>query len=181
MTELELAIELSGDDDAALWELVERHYAHIYKFIRRLASDDETARELTQETLLQVRASAKRFNGHSQFRTWCLRIAYRTYARSRRRKKTLPLSERLEAPSRHLCLEALILSAALSKLSPKLRDAFVLHELNELSVEETAAVMCIPLGTAKARIARARQFLKVQIEKEDSDYVATKIEARNLH
>lgn len=181
MTELELAIKLSEDDDAALWELIERHYAHIYKFIRRLAGDDENARELTQETLLQVRASAKRFNGRSQFRTWCLRIAYRTYTRSRRRKQTLPLSERLEAPNNHMCLEALILTVAMSKLSPKLRDAFVLHELNELSVEETATVMCIPLGTAKARIARARQFLKEQIEKEDSDYVATKIEARNLH
>ena len=181
MTELELAIKLSEDDDAALWELIERHYAHIYRFIRRLACDDESARELTQETLLQVRASAKRFKGHSQFRTWCLRIAYRTYARSRRRKKMLPLSERLEAPSGSLCVESLILSAALSKLSPKLRDAFVLHELNELTVEETAAVMRVPLGTAKARIARARQFLKLQIEKEDSDHVATKIEARNLH
>jgi len=181
VTELELAIKLSGDDDAALWELIERHYAPIYKFIRRLAGDDENARELTQETLLQVRASVKRFSGRSQFRTWCLGIAYRTYARSRKRKRTLPLSEQLEAPNRHLCLEAVVLIAAMAKLAPKLRDAFVLHELNELSVEETATVMRIPLGTAKARIARARQFLKEQIEKEEFDYVVTKIEARNLH
>ena len=67
MDDRELAIRLAQHDDEALCLLVERHYAPIYRFLRRLGGSDEQARESTQETLLAIRRSAGSFKGRSAF------------------------------------------------------------------------------------------------------------------
>lgn len=174
MDDKELAIRLAENDDAALGALVDRHYARIFRFLRRLSGSDEQARELTQDTLLQIRASAHGFKGRSSFSTWALRIAYRSYSRSRRIRRHEPLSDAiLVSGSEIASLDRIAFESALQRLTPKLRDAFVLHALNELSVEETASVLRIPLGTAKARIARARKALQSELEQpEASSHVA---------
>lgn len=182
MTELELARRISQNDEEALEALVERHYAAIYRFVRRLAGGhDEAARELTQEALLQIRDAAHGFKGRSQLRTWMLRIAYRTYTRYRRSLRTEPLRDSIADPGNGVStLDRLAFEQALREISPKLREAFALHELSELSVEETAEVLGIPLGTAKARIARARHALIRKLQScEAINYVAPAIEVRN--
>ena len=173
MDDRELAHRLAENDDAALEALVECHYEAIYRFLWRLAGSDEQARELTQESLLQIRASAGSFRGRSQFRTWALRIAYRVYARSRRKRQHDSLTEAILIPDGQAAtLDRIAFEQALLRLTPKLRDAFTLHALNELSVEETAAVLKVPVGTAKARISRARKALQSQLETEACTHVA---------
>lgn len=173
MDDRELAHRLTENDDAALEALVERHYEAIYRFLWRLAGSDEQARELTQDSLLQIRASAGSFRGRSQFRTWALRIAYRVYARSRRKRQHDNLTEAILLPDvQSGTLDRIAFEQALLRLTSKLRDAFTLHALNELSVEETAAVLKVPVGTAKARIARARKALQSQLETEACTHVA---------
>jgi len=178
MDDLELARRLAENDDDALAELVERHYAPTYRFLRRLSADDEAARDLAQETLLQVRNAASGFRGRSAFRTWMLRIAYRTYARSRRRRRHETLSEALASPSSEASsLDRVAFEQALLTLSPKLRDALLLFEVLELSMEETATVLRVPSGTAKARVARARQAMQNHLEQtQEFRYVEPAIE-----
>lgn len=180
MTDLELAAGLAANQDEALQALVDRHYAAIYRLLLRLSNSDEAARELTQSCLLQIRDSARTFRGHSTFRTWALRIAFRSFAKSRPRWTT-SLSDRIPTPSiESTSVDRVLLFEALGRLSPKLRDAFLIHELYGLSVREAATVLRIPEGTAKARIARARRFLSEQLqEPEEIHHVSTAIEIRN--
>lgn len=172
MDDRELAIRLAQHDDEALQLLVERHYAPIYRFLRRLGGSDEQARESTQETLLAIRRSAGSYKGRSAFTTWAFRIAYRTYVRSRRRRGHEEISERIPLPDHEVAtLDRIVFEQAIAKLTPKLRDAFVLHELNGLSMDEVARVLSIPTNTAKSRVARARHALQSELEQESTSYV----------
>lgn len=172
MNDRELAIRLAQHDDEALSLLVERHYAPIYRILRRLGGSDEQARESTQETLLEIRRSAGSFKGRSTFATWAYRIAYRTFVRSRRRRSHEGLSERIPLPDHEVAtLDRIVFEQAIAKLTPKLRDAFVLHELNGLSMDEVAQVLSVPSNTVKSRVARARHALQSELEKESTPYV----------
>lgn len=179
MTDLDLARALAENDASALEALVERHYESLYRFLWRLSGSDEQARDLAQTTLLQARDSARGFRGASAFKTWLWRIAYRTFARSRREPRHEPIDASMSGLSwERSALEWVAFERALASLSPKLHDAFVLHALQELSVVETAAVLGIPIGTAKARIARARHALIAQLQdQEESNYVPVPNEA----
>lgn len=182
MDDLELAKRLSQNDDEALQALVEGHYDPLYRFLRRLANgSDEAARELAQETLLQVRDSARGFRGRSALRTWILRIAFRTYSRQRRKHGWERVSESaLSANEFDRSEDRIVFEQALDSLSPKLREAFILREVIELSVEEAAQILRVPEGTVKARVFRARHFLIQKLEhSEEIDYVAKPIEIRN--
>jgi hypothetical protein len=70
LTDLELASKVVANDELALWEIVERHYAPIYRFVRRLAGADETARELTQETRETSRSLSKRSMREAVRKRW---------------------------------------------------------------------------------------------------------------
>lgn len=173
MDDRELAHRLAENDDAALEALVNGHYQAIYRFLWRLVGSDEQARDLTQDALLQIRSSAQAFRGRSAFRTWALTIAYRTFAKSRRRRTGASLTEANLVPGGpSASLDRIAFEQALLRLTPKLKDAFTLHALHELSVSETASILGVPEGTAKSRIARARKILQTHLEMEPPNHVA---------
>jgi len=167
-----------GGDSFAREELFRRHGGVAYRVAFRLLGHEQDALDAVQEALLKAITHLDDFDGRSGFRTWLLRIVTNTAldaGRRRGRRATLSLDDARtpaaelsceDDPARGLYRQDLrrILDAALDRLSPRVRTAFVLFAEAGLSYEEIAVVQGIPLGTVMSRIYAARQKLQAMID-----------------
>lgn len=166
-----------GGDEAAWEELVRQHTRQVYGLCYRFTGSGAEAQDLTQEVFLRVFRTLKTFrSAEGSFGTWLARVARNLlidhYRRTRQERVTDPIEEQLavleekgatasERPDRAVAgREASeILQAALQKLSPDLREAVILRDLQEMEYREIADVLGIPEGTVKSRINRGRAEL----------------------
>jgi RNA polymerase sigma-70 factor (ECF subfamily) len=166
---------LSGDE--AAWEdLVRTHTRRVYGLCYRFTGKDGEAQDLTQEVFLRVYRMLKTFRAaEGTFTTWLARLTRNLlidhYRRTRQERLTdsiedqLPvLEESVSASSRPEGMVAgreasEILQAALQKLSPELREAVILRDLQGLEYREIADILRIPEGTVKSRLNRGRAEL----------------------
>ena len=166
---------LSGDDTA--WEeLVRAHTRHVYALCYRFTGSGAESQDLTQEVFLRVFRTLKTFRAaEGSFGTWLTRVTRNLlidhYRRTRQDRATDSIEEQLpvleqEGPGAARPDRALagreaseILQAALQKLSPDLREAVILRDLQEMEYREIAGVLGIPEGTVKSRINRGRAEL----------------------
>jgi RNA polymerase sigma-70 factor (ECF subfamily) len=165
-------------DGFAREELFRRHWGVAYRVAFRLLGHEQDALDAVQEALLKAITHLDDFDGRSGFRTWLLRIVTNTAldsGRRRGRRATLPLGDARtqgvelaceDDPARGLYRQDLrrILDAALNRLSPGIRTAFVLFAEAGLSYEEIATVQGIPQGTVMSRIYAARQKLQATLD-----------------
>jgi len=172
-----LVADAAAGDRDAFEALVRRHQARTYNFVRTMVHDEAEAEDLTQDVFVRVWKSIGRFRGDSAFSTWLFRIAVnvaRTHL-SRRSRRWLftrgspdaspdapaeaedpPSPERLEDD----VVRRDAIDRALATLSPDLREALTLRDVEGLEYREIARVLDIPLGTVESRIFRARQRLR---------------------
>jgi len=164
---------LSGDETA--WEqFVRLHTRQVYALCYRFTGSGQQAQDLTQEVFLRVFRTLKSFRStEGSLGTWLARLTRNLlidhYRRSRQERVTDSIEERLpmmeEAggapPDQALAgREASeVLQRALQKLSPDLREAVILRDLEEMEYREIAQVLEIPEGTVKSRINRGRAEL----------------------
>jgi RNA polymerase sigma-70 factor, ECF subfamily len=165
---------LSGDE--AAWEqFVRQHTRHVYALCYRFTGSGAEAQDLTQEVFLRVFRSLKSFrSAEGSLGTWLARLTRNLlidhYRRSRNERVTDSMEERLPIveetrvtarPDQALAgREASeLLQQALQKLSPDLREAVILRDLQEMEYREIAQVLAIPEGTVKSRINRGRAEL----------------------
>lgn len=160
-------------------EIVERYTKVIYNLALRMLGDREAADEATQEIFLKLYRSLGSFKLGRRFFPWMYTVAL-NYLRSRRqsrdRREPEPLSyedalgagPHYDSPDEQaLNREAERLAQhALNGLKPKLREVFVLRELDGLSVEETANVLGIPTGSVKTYLHRARKTLIAKLSEQ---------------
>jgi len=174
---------LSGDE-AAWEELVRQHTRHVYGLCYRFTGSGSEAQDLTQEVFLRVFRTLKTFrSAEGSFGTWLARVARNLlidhYRRTRQERVTDPIEEQLvvleekgatasERPDHALAGReaSQILQAALRKLSPDLREAVILRDLQEMEYREIAEVLGIPEGTVKSRINRGRAELTRLLRKQ---------------
>jgi RNA polymerase sigma-70 factor (ECF subfamily) len=154
--------------DLAAWrELYDQQFERVYRLVQRLGVPERDAADVCQEVFLRVHRGLGRFRGDAQIGTWLFRIALnesRRWGRLRGvRQALLALYSREPIPAPGLPDEALAraegwreLGALLGQLKPKLREAFVLFEIEELSLEQVSAVLDVGTETVKSRIKRAR-------------------------
>ena len=171
-----MADAAAGDRDA-FDALVRRHQARTYNFVRTMVHDDADAEDLTQDVFVRVWKSIGRFRGDSAFSTWLFRIAVnvaRTHLsrRSRWRLFSRPAPDRSpdapaeaeDPPSPERLEDDVVrrdaIDRALATLSPDLREAVTLRDVEGLEYREIARALDIPLGTVESRIFRARQRLR---------------------
>ncbi len=148
----------AAGDDAAFTTLMRSAQPHVWRFLRHLLGDEETAADVTQETFVRVHRSLGRFRHQSRFSTWVFQIARNAAVdeqrRSGRRQRLLgAMAPSSPTPDASLGSE---LRAALASLSPRLREAFVLVEAFGLTYQDAAEVLTVPTGTVKSRVFRAR-------------------------
>jgi RNA polymerase sigma-70 factor (ECF subfamily) len=146
----------------------------------------EDARDIAQEAFLSAFRNLKKFRGRSQFFTWLYRIALNHALDLKRRAKTsraLPEAEDSahpnEPPDRSVSAspdwhlqrreEDERLQQALAKLSSEYRLVLILRDMDELSYEEIAEVLDIPIGTVRSRLHRARLELRRLLEEMEKD------------
>jgi RNA polymerase sigma-70 factor, ECF subfamily len=165
---------LGGDDTA--WEQFVRVYTRqVYALCYRFTGSGAEAQDLTQEVFLRVFRTLKSFrSAEGSLGTWLTRLTRNLlidhYRRSRQERVTDPIEDRLPVleesgpavrPDRALAgREASeLLQRALQKLSPDLREAVILRDLQEMEYREIAQALGIPEGTVKSRINRGRTEL----------------------
>jgi RNA polymerase sigma-70 factor (ECF subfamily) len=167
---------LSGEG-AAWEELVRLHTRQVYSLCYRFTGSSAESQDLAQEVFLRVFRTLKSFRAaEGSFSTWLARVARNLlidhYRRTRQERVTDSIEDQLPTleqegtgisvrPDRAVAgREASeILQAALQKLSPELREAVILRDLQEMEYREIAEVLAIPEGTVKSRINRGRAEL----------------------
>ena len=166
---------LSGDE-AAWEELVRTHTRRVYGLCYRFTGKDGEAQDLTQEVFLRVYRTLKTFRAtEGAFTTWLARLTRNllidNYRRTRQERLTDSIEEQLpvleQAVTADTRPEGLvagreaseILQAGLQKLSPELREAVILRDLQDMEYREIAEILHIPEGTVKSRLNRGRAEL----------------------
>lgn len=165
MTEIDIERARRGDREA-IREIVQAHYPSVLRFLSTLCANPADAEELTQEAFVQALRNLRKFRGESGLRTWLHRIAFHEFTHRRRRERpTLPLPDAMPTPFfEGNSLLALDLESALRGVPEEFRLAFVLCDVQGLSMQEAADVMAVPLGTAKSRLHSARNRLQGLLE-----------------
>jgi RNA polymerase sigma-70 factor, ECF subfamily len=165
---------LSGDETA--WEqFVRSHTRQVYALCYRFTGSGAEAQDLTQEVFLRVFRTLKTFrSSEGSLGTWLARLTRNLlidhYRRTRQDRATDSIEDRLPVIEEHASVSrpdhvlagreaSEVLQAALQKLSPDLREAVILRDLQELEYREIAQVLGIPEGTVKSRINRGRAEL----------------------
>ena len=164
------ALRGSGDAMAALYR---RHGGLVYRFTLQMSRNEAVAEEITQEVFLALLTQMDRFDaGRSRLSTWLCGIARRQLWKHLQRTGT---PERFdfdeESATELICpsdgpAELLLrreaverVRAGLEELPPVLREALILCALEEMSYEEAALVLAVPVGTVRSRLHRAKAQL----------------------
>ena len=163
--------------DSAAWEsIVRSHTRRIYNLCYRFTTHREEAEDLTQEVFLRVFRTLKSYDAsQGALGVWLHRVARNLlidhYRATRKQRLAVSLEDALPhieqkesgAPRPDDALARTELSAllqqALARLSPELREAVILRDLQELEYREISQVLDIPDGTVKSRINRGRAEL----------------------
>ena len=170
--------------DAAAWEeLVQRYHRRIYNICYRFAGSPDDAQDLTQEVFIKMYRTLSSYDlQRGAFMTWVTTMARNLLVDHFRKTKQDRITDSLDAaPSEHE--DAMPLSEqlpdtgvtpdaraqsqevsetvhrALQKLSPDLREALILRDLQDMDYKDIATVLKVPEGTVKSRINRGRAEL----------------------
>lgn len=157
MSERALVRKILAGDQQAADRFVREHYSPVLRFLSLVTRSHEDAQDLAQQTFVKAKGSLAEFRFESKLRTWLFGIAYHEYthwSRSSRREVVGLTSEGSTVSE-----DAIVLRHAIGELSELHREAFVLREVDRLSVREAAQVLGIPEGTVKSRCAEARAIL----------------------
>ena len=174
---------LRGDESA--WEdLVRLHSRRVYGLCYRFTNSGSESQDLTQEVFLRVFRTIHSFRAaEGSFGTWLARLTRNLlidhYRRTRQDRVTDSLEDQLSVVGDAGAAAAArpdhavagreaseILQTALQKLSPDLREAVILRDLQEMEYREIAHVLVIPEGTVKSRINRGRAELARLLRKQ---------------
>jgi RNA polymerase sigma factor (sigma-70 family) len=167
----ELARRAAGGDRAALDELLRLIEPRVLRQVSRFLPYRQDAEEATQDVLLKVATRIGTFEGRSKFSTWLYEVtanqARQTYRSLRRRAAERTTDVPVERPDPRttsvIAGSRLDLLDALDRLEaehPDLVRAFVLRDLSDLEYADIARVLGVPVGTVKARIHRARGYVR---------------------
>ena len=161
------AIAASRHDPAAFAVVFERHFDAIFRYVRRRVGRG-LGEELAAETFTRAFAGRDRFDpAYADARPWLYGIAvnllrrhYRDEERGLRayaRTGADPLApEEPSSTESHAATNGPLVASALAELPPIEREVLLLFAWGELSYDEIAAALAIPVGTVRSRLSRAR-------------------------
>lgn len=154
----------------------------LYNLAHWLTRNAGDAEDLVQESLLKALRGFSGFEPGTNFKAWIFRILRNTYLTSRSglaAMRTVYLEEELQDDatvpesimSRHTpetevirMRDADALHAAMEKLPPPLLEVLLLCDVEEMKYREIAMVVGIPVGTVMSRVARARAYVRRELE-----------------
>jgi len=166
-------------DQAAYAELLDRYRESVYFLLLKMVNNKDDAEDLTIEAFGKAFKNIAQYTPNFAFSTWLFRIATNNCIDFIRKKRAVTLSldksfmtgdgdemtmdVRSETPDpeenmirkqKHILMRSLV-----EKLKPRYRILIELRYFQELSYEEIAEQLDLPLGTVKAQLFRSREFL----------------------
>lgn len=170
---------LENGDQKAYAELMGRYRDSVYYMLLKMVNNKDDAEDLTVEAFGKAFKRLSQYTPNFAFSTWLFRIATNNcidFIR-RKRKNTFSLDRPIEDeeggemvvdiksetldPEEHIMKKqkVMLLHDLVDKLKPRYRTLIEMRYFQELSYEEIAAELDLPLGTVKAQLFRAREFL----------------------
>lgn len=149
--------------------LYRRYYPVIQRYVRRRLGDPHAVEDLVAETFLVAYEQRDRYRDRGlPIQAWLYRLATSRLARHLRKRRPEPSDTVREAPAdepdqarRELVREAI------AALEVRYQDVLALHHLEGLSLDEVAAVLRCRVGTVKSRLFRAREALRLELERRE--------------
>jgi len=185
-SDAELVARSAGGEHAAFEMLMRRYNARLFRVARSILQDDTQAEDALQDAYLNAYRQIADFRGASQVSTWLTRIVINQALMSLRKRKrdrvlvsfedrrtpddreTDMADTTTESPSEAaLRAEARqLLERRIDELPLTFRTVFVMREVQEMTVEETAACLDIPEATVRTRLFRARALLRASLARD---------------
>ena len=178
-----VAASKRGNQDSFA-QLVQQHQRRVFNLVFRMLQQYEEANEVTQETFLAAWQGLPSFRGDARFSTWLYRIAYNCALKQleqRKRDKAVQIGmqaeqlianagqeHRVDAELESHARQALV-HEQLANLPAKYRVVLVLRHLQDMTYEEMAEILTMPVGTIKTHLFRARNLLKERLVKFDRE------------
>lgn len=172
-----------GDQDAFA-TLVDEHQRYIYNLAFRVLKDENEALDLTQETFVRAWTALPNFKGQSQFRTWLYRIVtnlcYNRLPNLRRSLNDLGDDVMEDIPETTFDNPAhefessetrTYLYKAIEALDANYKLLITLRYQSELSYDEIASTLNLPLGTVKTGIFRAKEQLRRSLARLEESWI----------
>jgi RNA polymerase sigma-70 factor (ECF subfamily) len=184
--EADLVAKAKAGDADAFTDLVNQYERRVFRMAKQITQNDEDAEDVLQETFLKAYSHLDDFQGNSKFYTWLVRIAVNEALmklRKRRSDKTVPLDEPIDTgedvvarevavwednPEQRYSREEManILDEAVQSLKTAYRTVFVLRDIEEMSIEETAEALDLSISAVKSRLLRARLQLREKLTRQ---------------
>lgn len=182
LDDADLLRRIAGRDQAAFEVLMRRHNGRLFRVARAILKDDADAEDALQEAYVAAYRHAADFREDASVGTWLTRIAVNQalmHLRRRQRdrivvpfsagddpardgeEESMPVSH-TESPSTSAWRGEIrrLLERKIDLLPVAFRTVFVMREVEEMTVEETAAALSIPAPTVRTRLFRARALLR---------------------
>lgn len=170
-------------DMRAFGDLVSQYYNLAYSLAYKVLNDASDAEEITQDAFVKIHQALDSFRGDASLKTWIMRIVMRLSLNRRRdrsrsawRRLGLHHGEDVEisAPAAHTP-EAQFISGEtraqvrrlVDQLPDPLRQVLILNSFEDLSYEEIAQILDVPIGTVSSRLHSARKKLLHQLKERD--------------
>ena len=167
----------SSQDDQSLAgfeELAMPLFEPLYNFARWLVRNSNDAEDLVQETYLKALRSFASFQPGTNFRAWMFRILRNNFLSScskLERRMTVAMDSEEDGPELAVDTEtpetilmnrfhSQLVQRAIADLPMHYREALLLCEVEEMSYQEIAEILTIPMGTVMSRLARARKAVR---------------------
>lgn len=175
-----------GDADA-LDTLIRKHEKRAYQYAYRLTSNPDEASDIVADAFVRVYTALKNFKGNSAFTTWLYRILTNCFLDLRKREKSRQTSsldavlstdegeverqieddgatpyDEAEKSARERAVQG-----ALAELPEYQQAMITLYHAEQLSYEEIAEALDLPIGTVKSRLNRARISLRERLERDE--------------
>ena len=165
-------------------------FDQLYNFAHWLTQNREEAEDLVQETFAKALRGFSSFQLGTNFRAWMYRILRNTFLTSRTGLKAtmtvpleaeddgLELAVESDTPETILIerLNSHLLRGAIDELPVQFREVILLCELEEMSYEEIAETLSVPIGTVMSRLSRARKKLRESLRGSRLNAAAVKAE-----
>jgi RNA polymerase sigma-70 factor (ECF subfamily) len=178
--EQELISQVQRGHAELFYELVRPYERRVYAAALAILRNESDAEDTVQEAMLKALANIRQFRAEARFSTWLIQITVNEALMRRRRERTR-MTEAIEdnrdeegeytprdfADWREIPSEALErkevrqrLAEALASLDRKYREVFVLRDMEQLNIQETAEALGISVASVKTRLLRARLMLR---------------------
>jgi RNA polymerase sigma-70 factor (ECF subfamily) len=153
-------------DEAALTNLIARHRNRLVRTATNLLRDRHEAEDVAQESFLKAFREMAKLRDDRAFSGYLYRICVRLCMdRLRLKRAELVEFDRAQPHEGGTVENRVLIEKLLAQMAPELRATLVLREMEQLSYEEVAEVMHVPIGTVRSRLHTARErFRKLWLE-----------------